>query len=73
MTIDGVEIRKGDVLYFLKEGTVKPKYKDGTVVDINEHVKALKIEHGSENRLHRDWMPAAKLVRRVPEEKPAAK
>ncbi len=72
MKIDGLPILVGQMLFFSKVGpTGKKKYVAGKVPDLNEHVKAIKLEYVlsvATGRVRHDWFPLAICVRQVPVE-----
>lgn len=70
MTLDNQPIILGQVLFWKKDGAVKPTYKDGIVVDVNEHISAVKLRYAvGREKMFSQWFPLAKLFRGKPEVK----
>ncbi len=68
--VDSIPVRKGEMLYFK---TITPagnaKYKSGEVVDVNDHVNAVKLRWVvsiQSARQKSEWFPAKDLVRSIP-------
>ncbi len=71
MQLENHDITRGDVLFFkafTSAGNIK--WKQGKVIDLNEHVKAVKLQFSpSTGRMKSEWMHVGELSLNDPTEK----
>ena len=69
IVVEGTEVKRGDVLLYKQDGV--KTLKQGTVLDVNDHIGAVKLQFAvniKHNRLRSEWFAAASLRRTQPKE-----
>lgn len=68
MNIEDKPVERGQILFYLVQCAKKPTYRNCQVLDVNEHVKAVKVSYaqGSKGGIRHDWIPASMLRRSDP-------
>lgn len=61
MIIEEQPVTQGQVLQYLRPGN--KVYREGMVLDINEHVKAVKLQIATGKKVHSEWFSASILRR----------